>query len=116
MKKIYHLQNCSTCKRILSELKIGKDVVLQDIKEEKISPEQLTEMAKLAGSYEKLFSRVAMKYRILGLDKMELKESDYKKYILEEYTFLKRPTIISGDKIFIGSTKSTIEALKKEFK
>lgn len=116
MKKIYHLGNCSTCKRIFSELKIGKDVVMQDIKEEKITPAQVEEMAKLAGSYEKLFSRVAMKYRILGLDKLELKEKDFKKYILEEYTFLKRPTIISGDKIFIGSTKSTIEALKKEFK
>jgi arsenate reductase len=116
MKKIYHLGNCSTCKRILSELKLGSDVVLQDIKEEKITAAQLAEMAKLAGSYEKLFSRVAMKYRILGLDKMELKENDYKKYILEEYTFLKRPTIISGNKIFIGSTKSTIQELKKEFK
>jgi arsenate reductase len=116
MKKIYHLGNCSTCKRILSELKLGSDVVLQDIKEEKITATQLAEMAKLAGSYEKLFSRVAMKYRILGLDKMELKENDYKKYILEEYTFLKRPTIISGNKIFIGSTKSTIQELKKEFR
>jgi len=116
MKKIYHLGNCSTCKRILSELQLGKEVVLQDIKEEKITSQQLEEMAKLAGSYEKLFSRVAMKYRMLGLDKMELTEKDYKKYILEEYTFLKRPAIISGDKIFIGSTKSTIEALKKEFK
>lgn len=116
MKKIYHLGNCSTCKRILSELKIGKEVVLQDIKEEKITAKQLEEMAKLAGSYEKLFSRVAMKYRILGLDKIVLTEKDYKKYILEEYTFLKRPTIISDDKIFIGSTKSTIEALKKEFR
>ena len=116
MKKIYHLGNCSTCKRILSEINIDKDVVLQDIKEEKISAEQLAEMAQLAGSYEKLFSRVAMKYRILGLDKMELKENDYKNYILEEYTFLKRPAIICGDNIFIGSTKSTIEALKKAFK
>lgn len=116
MKKIYHLGTCSTCKRILSELKIGKDVILQDIKTEKITAAQLDEMAALAGSYEKLFSRVAMKYRILGLDKIELKEKDFRKYILEEYTFLKRPTIISGNKIFIGSTKSTIEALKKEFK
>jgi arsenate reductase len=57
MKKIYHLGNCSTCKRILSELKLGSDVVLQDIKEEKITATQLAEMAKLAGSYEKLFSR-----------------------------------------------------------
>lgn len=115
MKKIYQLGTCSTCKRILSELKIGSDVKVQDIKEEKITPEQLDEMVKLAGSHERLFSRVAMKYRILGLDKMKLEEKDYRNYMLQEYTFLKRPTVICNDQIFIGSTKSTIEALKKAF-
>ena len=40
MKKIYHLGNCSTCKRILSEIHIDKDVVLQDIKEEDVNFEQ----------------------------------------------------------------------------
>jgi len=47
---------------------------------------------------------------------MKLEEKDYRNYILQEYTFLKRPTIICNDQIFIGSTKSTIEALKKVFK
>lgn len=113
MKKIYHLSTCSTCQRIIKELKPGKDVVLQDIKTEPITAAQLDEMKKLAGSYEVLFSRVAMKYRSMGLNKMELGEKDYKKYILEEYTFLRRPVIISGDKIFVGNSKKTVEEAGK---
>ena len=60
MKKIYHLSTCSTCQRILKEIKPGKDVVLQDIKTEKITAKQLDEMIRLAGSAESLFSRVAV--------------------------------------------------------
>ena len=60
-------------------------------------------MKKMAGSYEALFSRRALKYKSLGLKDMNLGEKDYRKYILEEYTFLKRPVIINGKEIFIGS-------------
>jgi len=69
-------------------------------------------MKKLAGSYEALFSRVAMKYRSMGLNEMELTEKDYRKYILEEYTFLKRPVVVNEDKIFIGNSKKVVEAAK----
>jgi arsenate reductase-like glutaredoxin family protein len=55
-----------------------------------------------------------MKYRALGLDKLKLTEDDFKKYILEEYTFLKRPVIIVNDTIFIGNSKSTVAAAKAE--
>jgi arsenate reductase len=71
-------------------------------------------MKKMSGSYESLFSRVALKYRALGLDKKKLTEDDYMNYILEEYTFLKRPVIIIGNKIFIGNSKNTIAAVKAE--
>lgn len=66
----------------------------------------------MAGSYEALFSRVALKYRSLGLNEKQLSEEDYKKYILEEYTFLKRPVIIIKDAVFIGNSKNTIAAAK----
>lgn len=112
MKKIYHLGSCSTCQRILSEVKPGKNIVLQDIKSEKMTAEQVDEMAKLAGSYEALFSRVALKYRALGLNTKKLSEKDYRNYILEEYTFLKRPVAILGEQIFIGNTKANVSALK----
>jgi arsenate reductase len=114
MKKIYHLANCTTCQRILKEVKPGADYKLQDIKSEPITEKQLDEMAKLAGSYEALFSRVALKYRAMGLNEMELKEKDYRKHILAEYTFLKRPVMISGSKIFIGNSPKNVAAMKQE--
>ncbi|MFT6856935.1 MAG: arsenate reductase [Cyclobacteriaceae bacterium] len=111
MKKVYHLSSCSTCKRIIRELGIGDDFEYQDIKTQKITLIQLEEMKDLAGSYEALFSRVAMKYRSMGLNEMTLTEDDYKKYILEEYTFLKRPVFIIDDHIFIGNSKKNVTAV-----
>lgn len=115
MQKIYYLSSCSTCIRIINELELkDKNFDFQDIKNEKITAAQLAEMKKTAGSYEALFSRVALKYRALGLDKKQLTEEDYKNYILQEYTFLKRPVIITGNKIFVGNSKSTVAAAKAE--
>jgi arsenate reductase len=114
MKKIYHLSNCTTSQAIIKSTSIDKKgFSLQDIKWEKITPAQLEEMKKMAGSYEALFSRRAMKYKEWKLKDKKLGEDDYRNYILEEYTFLKRPVVIIDDRIFIGSEKKTVEALKK---
>ena len=112
MKKIYHLGNCTTCQRIIKELELGPAFVFQNIKEEAITPDQLDEMKALAGSYEALFSRRAMKYRGMGLHEMKLEEADYRRYILEEYTFLKRPVILVDGQIFIGNTAKVVAAAK----
>ena len=111
--KIYYLSTCTTCKRIMSELPLD-DFEKQDIKAEPITEAQIDEMKKLAGSYEALFSRVAMKYKAWGLKDKNLAEEDYKKYILQEYTFLKRPVFIVDDRIFIGNAKKNVEALKEQ--
>jgi arsenate reductase (glutaredoxin) len=116
MKKIYHLATCTTCQRIIKEIKPSKDVEMQDIKTEKITPAQIDEMKKLAGSYEALFSRVALKYRALKLNEKQLTEKDYRKYILVEYTFLKRPVIIVDDNIFVGNAPKNVEAAKVAMK
>jgi len=110
MNKIYHLSTCSTCQRILKEIPNLKRFELQDIKTEAITSKQLDEMKKMAGSYEALFSRVALKYRSMGLNEMELSEKDYRKYILQEYTFLKRPVMIIGKEIFVGNSKKVVAA------
>lgn len=112
MKKIYYLSGCSTCSRIIKELELEeKGFELQNIKNEKITPQELEEMQSLSGSYESLFSRVALKYKTL--DPKPSSEKEYKKLILEEYTFLKRPVIIYKTQIFVGNSKSNIEAAKK---
>lgn len=114
MRKIYHLGNCTTSQAIIKEAGIGsKGFDMQDIKHEKITPAQLDQMKKMAGSYEALFSRRAMKYKEWGLKDKKLTEKDYREYILKEYTFLKRPVVIIDEQIFAGSEKKTREALKK---
>ncbi len=115
MKKAFYLSTCSTCKRILEEVNLPSSVKLQDIKTNKISPEDLEAMQALSGSYEALFSRRAMKYKSMGLKDKKLSETDYRDLILEEYTFLKRPVIVDQEQIFIGSSKKTVEQLKQHF-
>lgn len=113
MKKIYHLGTCTTCQKILCDISAEKKgFKLQDIKTDHISPAQLDALREMAGSYEALFSRRALKYKEMGLKEKTLTEDDYRRLILQEHTFLKRPVIISGKKIFLGSEKKTQEALK----
>ena len=115
MNKIYYLSTCSTCSRIIKELGIDENNFdMQDIKTAPISKAQLDEMKDLAGSYESLFSRRSMKFRPMGLHEMDLKEEDYKRYILEEYTFLKRPVMIIQGEMFVGNSKSVVEAAKNK--
>lgn len=114
MKKIYHLENCNTCQRIIKELDNGEGFELQNIKEKNISKKELADIKKKVGSYEALFSRRAMKFRSMGLNEMQLEEKDYEKYMLKEYTFLKRPFILIDDEVFIGNSKKVVAAAKEK--
>jgi arsenate reductase-like glutaredoxin family protein len=112
MKKIYFLQTCDTCRRIMKELDFS-NFEKQEIKTQSIIAEQLDQMKNLAGSYEALFSRKAKKYKEMGLKDVDLTEKDFQHHILNDYTFLKRPVVINGSKIFIGNEKKNLEALAK---
>lgn len=112
MKKIYHLSTCDTCKRIINDLNLPSDFILQDIKTEAITSAQPEEMRALTDSYESLFSKRARLYKELGLKEKTLSDDDYKNYILEHYTFLKRPVILFEGNIFVGNSKKVVEAAK----
>ena len=114
MKKAYCVGTCGTCERILKDSDlIKKGYRYQNIKEDKITPAQLDQMKDMIGSYEALFSKRALKYKSMGLKNKKLTEDDYRDLILQEYTFLKRPVIISGKKIFSGSEKKTVAEVMK---
>jgi arsenate reductase (glutaredoxin) len=114
MKKAYCVSTCTTCQRIMKDSDlIKKGYAYQNIKEDKITAAQLDEMKAMIGSYEALFSRRALKYKAMGLKDKKLTEKDYRDLILQEYTFLKRPVIISGKKIFSGSEKKTVAEVIK---
>ncbi|WP_053970953.1 arsenate reductase family protein [Mangrovimonas sp. ST2L15] len=113
MKKVYFLKSCNTCLRIIKDLNLPSDFIYQDIKTEPITVKQIEEMAELSGSYEALFSKRAKLYKEMDLKNQDLTEKDYKHYILEHYTFLKRPVIIINDQIFIGNTAKVVEQAKQ---
>ena len=95
--------------RILKELNFPSDFELQDIKENPLTVKQLEELHKLSGSYEALFSKKAQLYKSLGLKDKNLTEADFKKYLLEHYTFLSRPVFIIDGKIYIGNSQKNIQ-------
>lgn len=113
MRKVYFLQTCDTCKRILKELPLD-GFEKQEIKSSPVTVSQLAEMFALSNSYEDLFNKRAKKYKAMDLKNETLTEADYKQYLLEEYTFLKRPVFIVDDSIYIGNSKKVIEELKEK--
>jgi arsenate reductase len=82
--------------------------VFQDIKETPLTLRQLEEIHALSGSYEVLFSKRAKLYKEMGLKDENLSEADFKRYLLEHYTFLNRPVIIRDDQIFIGNSPKVV--------
>lgn len=109
MRKIYYLKTCDTCKKIIKSLPKTEGFIFQDIKEEPISVKQLEEMYALTGSYEILFSKKAKLYKEMGLKDEKLSEADFKRYILEHYTFLARPVIIINTSIFVGNSPKVVQ-------
>ena len=110
INKVFHLSTCDTCRRILNDTQAAAVCSLQDIKSENISAEELDWLATKVGSYEALFSRKALKFRSQGWHVKTLTEADYRRLILEEYTFLKRPVIVVGEEVFVGNQAKTVAA------
>lgn len=113
MKKVYFLQTCDTCRRILKQVNTD-GFERQEIKAKPVNATQLKEMHQFSGSYEALFNKRAKLYTSMDLKNQSLSEADYKQFILDEYTFLKRPIFIVADEIFIGNSKKVIEELKEK--
>lgn len=111
MKKVYFLQTCDTCRRILKEVNLD-GFEKQEIKTQPITVAQLEEMRAMTDSYESLFNKRAKLYKEMDLKNQNVTEADYRQYILDEYTFLKRPVFIVENQIFIGNSKKVVESLK----
>ena len=113
MTKIYFLQTCDTCRRILKEVNT-EGFERQEIKANNVTVNQLEEMHQLSGSYEALFNKRAKLYKAMDLKNQVVSEADYRQFILDEYTFLKRPVFIVEKEIYIGNSKNVIEELKSK--
>ncbi|AZA86236.1 arsenate reductase family protein [Chryseobacterium shandongense] len=114
MKKVFYLNTCDTCRKILGQFNL-KDWELREIKKEPITQAELEEMHKRAGSYEALFSKKSTQIKLRELDLKSLGEEEFKELLLDHYTFLKRPVFLTDKEIFIGNDKKNLEALRGFF-
>ena len=111
--KIYYLASCDTCRKIIKSLPNTDKLEFQDIRQNPITESELEEMFQLSGSYEALFSKKAQLYKSMNLKNQSLTEDDYKKYLLQHYTFLSRPVFIINGKIYIGNSQQNILQVTK---
>lgn len=114
MKKVFYLKSCDTCQKILKQFDLT-DWEHREIKTEPITKDELAEMHKLTKSYEALFSKRSTQIKSRGIDVKSLKENDFKKLILDHYTFLKRPVFMTEKEIFVGNDKKNLEELSEFF-
>ena len=108
MDKVYYLSTCDTCRKILASLP-KNNLELHDIKVNPLTEREIDSLAKKAGSYQALFSRRAERYKTYGLKDKNLTETDFKKYLLDHYTFLSRPVFVIDGKIYVGNSKKNVE-------
>ena len=114
MKKVFYLNTCDTCRKILAQFDLT-DWELREIKKEPVTKEELAEMHKKTKSYEALFSKKSTQIKARGLDVKSLTEKDFKELLLDHYTFLKRPVFLTDQEIFVGNDKKNVEALRLFF-
>ena len=86
----------------MKELDSLNEFELIDIKSTNIDSKTLNFLKEKVGSYEALFSKRAIKYKTLGLNDKNLSDEAFRQLILDEYTFLKRPVLIDGDRVVVG--------------
>lgn len=110
---VYGLPHCSTCQKAVAYLE-GRGVHIDrfhDLKTDRLSADEVRALAERVGGVEKLFSRRAMKYRQMGLHEREVPEDEMLRLMEEEYTFITRPVVVSGDRATAGFSAKRLDAL-----
>lgn len=111
MQKVFYLKTCGTCTKIMKQFDLS-GWILREIKSEPITEEELAKMYEKTQSYEALFSRRSTQIKAQNIDVKTLQEEDFKKFILEHYSFLKRPVFLTDKEIFVGNEKKNLENLE----
>ena len=115
MNQIFYLKTCDTCTRILKDIPLDRFELIE-IKSNPMTELQLEAIFQYSNNYEALFNKRAKKYHAQGLKEQDLTEADFKRLLLEEYTFLKRPVIVYNNELFVGNSKKTIDNLQEKLK
>ncbi|GET34985.1 hypothetical protein PbJCM13498_38480 [Prolixibacter bellariivorans] len=112
-RKVYYLSTCDTSKRIMKEVGVDDSFEQQDIKFHPVTEEQVEHFYQQTGSYEELINKRARKLKDALAEHPVTGDADYKKLLLLDYTFLKRPVFEIDGQLFVGNAKKTVEAIKE---
>lgn len=115
-KKVYYLSTCDTCKRIMKEVGVDDSFEQLDIKTSPVTEEQVENFYKHTKNYEALINKRARKLKDALAENPITNDADYKKLLLMDYTFLKRPVFEIGNQLFVGNAKKTVEEIKQFLK
>ncbi len=112
MRKVYFLSTCDTCKRIMKEVGVDSGFIKQDIKSEPLTEAQVEHLYEFTGSYEALINKRARKLKAMLSEHPVEKDTDYKRFLLTDYTMLKRPVFELDGNLFVGNSSKTVEEIK----
>ena len=113
MNQFIYLSTCDTCKRILKDVNLPKDITLRDIKKNPLKPNELKSFKNITGTFRSLLNNRAQKLR--NIDTETLSEEKIFSLLSEHYTYLKRPILHFNGQLLIGNSKKNIEAIKSIF-
>ena len=107
----FWLPNCTTCQKAARYLEERNHKINEwrDLKQEPLVREEVARLAEIVGGASELFSRRARKYREMNLHEQKLSDDDMLDLMAQEYTFIKRPVLISGKRGVAGFTGKNYE-------
>lgn len=114
--RFYWLPNCSTCQKAVGwlERRGVKITAMRDMKENPLTREEVEDLTKMLGGPAELFSKRAIKYREMKLNEREVPPSEMLDLMTDEYTFLKRPTMVIGKHATAGFFEKSFESFLNE--
>lgn len=114
VETFYWLPKCTTCQKAEAFIK-DKGATIKhyvDVKTQQVDRQTLEQLAAQLGGVENLFSKRALKYRAMGLHLRTLSDAEMLDLMHEEYTFIKRPVIVTTTgQVIAGFVKKPYEAL-----
>ena len=110
MNQFIYLSTCDTCKRILKDVNLPKNITLRDIKKTPLKPNELKSFKNIAGTFRSLLNNRAQKLK--NVDKSILSEEKIFSLLKEHYSYLKRPILYFNGQLLIGNSKKNIEEIK----
>lgn len=118
MNQLIWYPKCTTCKKANEALQAcGLDYSYRDIKEEKLSEEELRALiSKSKLSARKFFNTSGMKYREYNLkEKLDtMSEDEMIQLLASDGMLVKRPLFVTEDTVIVGKKEKEYALLKKD--